>query len=297
MSNNYPQPPAAGYPQAPASNPYGVSDVPTGPLKSFTVTWILALLLGGLGIDRFYLGKIGTGIAKLLTGGGFGVWSLVDLIITLTGKRTDVHGRPLDGYEKNKLMAILVTVGLFVLESVLAVVLVISGLAGLAAVGTAVGNTDKPAIESPTDSGVSGEKTKVDPSKDGSVPLGTTAIYEDGIKLTVITGGFLPISEFANVPGDKAAAFQITVENTSDTEFDAALMSFPKVTYGASNTEAKQVFDDTFTFQSFSTILPGEKQIIQAAYDIPAAEADNVRVEMRGTTYGGQKAIFKGAIK
>ena len=66
------------------------------PQKSFLVTWLFSLLLGVLGVDRFYLGKIGTGIAKLLTLGGLGWWALVDLVITLAGKQTDKN-RPAAG--------------------------------------------------------------------------------------------------------------------------------------------------------------------------------------------------------
>ncbi len=63
--------------------------------KSWTVTLILAILLGGLGVDRFYTGHIGLGILKLITGGGCGIWWLIDIILIAMGKRTDKDGNPL----------------------------------------------------------------------------------------------------------------------------------------------------------------------------------------------------------
>ena len=63
-------------------------------MKSKVVALVLFYLFGRTWIDRFYLGYIGTGILKLITCGGFGIWWLIDLIMIATGKL-----KPKDGSE------------------------------------------------------------------------------------------------------------------------------------------------------------------------------------------------------
>lgn len=62
--------------------------------KSRLAAALLAFFLGGLGIHRFYVGKIGTGIATILTiGGFFGIWPLIDFIMILLGSFKDKQER------------------------------------------------------------------------------------------------------------------------------------------------------------------------------------------------------------
>jgi TM2 domain-containing membrane protein YozV len=60
--------------------------------KSWLVTLLLCIFLGGLGIHRFYVGKTGTGILMIITFGGFGIWALIDLIMIATNAFTDRDG-------------------------------------------------------------------------------------------------------------------------------------------------------------------------------------------------------------
>jgi hypothetical protein len=102
--------------------------------KSFLVTWLLSWLLGFWGIDRFYLGKVGTGILKLITFGGFGIWWLIDLILVLSGRQRDKKGMALEGFDKLKKIAWIVTGSVTILS------MIIGGASGgAAAPGTPAG--------------------------------------------------------------------------------------------------------------------------------------------------------------
>lgn len=89
-----PYPPAAPpYPyaaQAVYAAPYGA--VQYASRKNLLVATLLCFFLGVLGIHRFYVGKVGTGIVQLLTGGGLGIWALVDFIMLICQAFKDSDG-------------------------------------------------------------------------------------------------------------------------------------------------------------------------------------------------------------
>ena len=60
--------------------------------KNWLATLLLCLFLGGIGVHRFYVGKVGTGSLQLITLGGCGIWTLIDLIMIITGSFTDKDG-------------------------------------------------------------------------------------------------------------------------------------------------------------------------------------------------------------
>jgi len=64
-------------------------------MKKKSTALILAIFFGVIGAHRFYVGKTGSAVAQLLTGGGLLVWVLIDIINIATDKFTDAKGNPL----------------------------------------------------------------------------------------------------------------------------------------------------------------------------------------------------------
>jgi len=59
-------------------------------LKTPSTMLIISILVGGLGVDRFMMGEVGLGVIKLITCGGFGIWTIIDWF-TVQGRAKDYN--------------------------------------------------------------------------------------------------------------------------------------------------------------------------------------------------------------
>ena len=80
---------------APSGATYVRSELDRGAESDYTrlPVFLLCLLVGWLGVHRFFVGKIGTGVLMLLTIGGLGIWMTIDLILIIVGEFRDREGR------------------------------------------------------------------------------------------------------------------------------------------------------------------------------------------------------------
>ena len=93
--------------------------------RHFLALFFLSFTWGTFGVDRFYMGLVGTGILKLITFGGFGFWTLIDLFVIMTGTFKDKQGRLTSQAEEYKKFAVKTVVWFAV---ILGAVILINGI-------------------------------------------------------------------------------------------------------------------------------------------------------------------------
>ncbi len=68
--------------------------------RHYLAVFFLSFTWGTFGVDRFYIGKGGTGFLKLITFGGYGLWTIIDLFVIMAGAMKDKEGRGFLQYEE-----------------------------------------------------------------------------------------------------------------------------------------------------------------------------------------------------
>lgn len=95
------------------------------PQRHYLATFFLTFLWGAFGVDRMYMGWYGLGILKLITFGGFGIWTIVDFFFVISGYMRDKQGREMIGIVEYKRFAWRVVI---IFALVLGLIVLVNGI-------------------------------------------------------------------------------------------------------------------------------------------------------------------------
>ncbi|GAA2220900.1 hypothetical protein GCM10010232_01010 [Streptomyces amakusaensis] len=251
---------AAPQPQYDGSQPYGQHPQQYGhhapaprPMRNGLGT--AALILGILGVI--------TGPIPLIFWLG-GTLGLIALILGLVGR-----GRVKRGEANNK--------GVTTIGAILGLLAMIGATIGAVitfkAVDDAVNELDNSmsASKEPASGSDGKDKKKGKGSKSGALTAGETAVYKNGLKITVSAAKSYSPSEYAagHTAGNKAYEVSVTLENTGGEKFETGLLTTDGRA-GADGVTAEQIFDDKVGSGVTGTILPGKKSTGRYAFSAPA---------------------------
>ncbi|MFD5041483.1 DUF4352 domain-containing protein [Streptomyces sp. NPDC058377] len=234
----------------------------------------------GLGVAALVLGIIGT-VSGLIPFFFWlaGILGLIALILGLAGR-----GRAKRGEATNKGVT---TFGA-VLGLVALVLSVVGAVLTFKAVDDVVTDINKAVQESSASAkpAADGEAAAGEGAaggtegKDDVLRQGDSAVYDDGLEITVGAPAAYTADEFAvgHTKGNSAWTVSVVIENKGKEKFDTALVGVD-ARAGADGVDAEQIFDGQIGAGFDGTVLPGRKITAKFAFDAPA-DAGNLTVEV-----------------
>jgi len=93
--------------------------------RHFLIAFFFSFMWGTFGVDRFYMGYFWLGVLKLISTGGFGIWTVIDLGLIMTGRMRDKQNREMLQFREYKSFANRVVLWFAI---IVAVVILVNGL-------------------------------------------------------------------------------------------------------------------------------------------------------------------------
>ncbi|MEX5277675.1 DUF4352 domain-containing protein [Kocuria sp. CPCC 205261] len=127
--------------------------------------------------------------------------------------------------------------------------------------------------------------------------FGDTVVFNDGLAVTIQSGGLIEASEYAAGAVDgKIATVKVTVENRGDDPIDAAGISAFTATAGESGAPTTSAADEGIDNPTLGTVLPGNTKTGMYGFGLTAQDAQQIQIEVYGSD-SSSSAVFTGAIE